>query len=413
MPYPESFGSELRNALAHLHDPAYLENHPLARRIGLVAQAPDLTRGELLRRTLRLSIEALDPEAGLPPNAPEARPYQVLRGRYILRQGLDEVAAQLDIGRRQAYRELRRAVAALAQMLWDGGLVDARVPPAGGETLPPAVARLRAEVERLSAVKEQDVDVAELLARAVESAQRLASERGAAIEAHLEAEGLRAAVNRVMLRQAVLNLLSHALHVQTGERLHVRLSRSDRRAMIRLAYRAGDPIAHSLRPGRPYAVAVELLETMGLEWKRCTQADGSTQITLAIPLARERTVLIVDDNEGVIRLFQRYLEGQPYRVSGASSAERAQELLAQLEPEVVILDIMMPERDGWEVLETLRQSEVGRRARVLVCSIINDPPLAAALGADGFLHKPVDRLSLLQALSRLLAPGPTASGDGP
>ena len=64
----------------------------------------------------------------------------------------------------------------------------------------------------------------------------------------------------------------------------------------------------------------------------------------------------------------------------------------------------MPTRDGWEVLQEIRQNEAGAKAKVLVCSIINDPDLAAAMGADGFLHKPVDRASLLQALKSLSLP---------
>lgn len=406
MPHMASLVSELRSALAHLHDPAYLENHPLARRIALVAQAPDLTRGELLRRTLRLSIEALDPGAALPANSPEARPYQILRGRYILRRTLEEVASQLDIGSRQAYRDLRRAVEALAQMLVDGGLLEVRPSgTSGSQAMPAPAARLRAELERVASVSQQDVDLGQLLTRAVENAQCLARERGKEIELCLEANGLLAAANRVMLRQAILNLLSHALHVHQGSRLPVRLSRSGAQALIRLAYRpSGEVPADSLRPGQPYAVATQLLDTVGLEWKRVEPGDGSVQLSIAIPLTHQRPVLIIDDNEGLIRLFERYLEGQPYRIFGATSYKQAQEMLEHLQPEVIILDVMMPERDGWEVLEGLRQTEAGRRARVLVCSIIDDPSLAAALGAAGFLHKPVDRSSLLRALQHLSSP---------
>ncbi len=411
MAYPESFVSDLRSALAHLHDPAYLENHPLAGRIAFVAQAPDLTRGELLRRTLRVSIEALDPGADLPPTCAEARPYQVLRGRYILRQSLGEVAAQLDIGTRQAYRELRRAIAALAQMLLDGGLLDVQQGRRPVQA-PAPVARLRAEVERLAGVSHQDVEIGELLTRAVESVQRLAAERGKRIELSLEAPGLHVAANRVMLRQAILNLLSHAVRVHQGDRLLVRLYRAPGRAVLRFTYAPGELPPDSLQPGQPYAVAAQLLEALGLEWEHGEPGGGACQVSVAIPLAQEHPVLIIDDNEGLIRLFQRYLDGQPYRAVGATSYEQAQEILRQLQPEVIILDVMMPERDGWELLETLRQSESGRMARILVCSIIDDPQLAAALGADGFLHKPVDRLSLLQALARL-APAADCRGSSP
>jgi len=116
--------SNLRKALIRLHDPAYLESHPLARRIAFIAQAPTLSRGQLLRRTLRLSIEALDPGPEVPANSPEARPYQILRARYISQQGITRIAQQLGIGERQAYRELRRGLEALAQILRDCEVPD-------------------------------------------------------------------------------------------------------------------------------------------------------------------------------------------------------------------------------------------------------------------------------------------------
>ena len=59
----EEYIDAVRGALKHLHDPAYLENHPLALSLDFAAQAPDLSRGQLIARTLRLAIEALGGEA--------------------------------------------------------------------------------------------------------------------------------------------------------------------------------------------------------------------------------------------------------------------------------------------------------------------------------------------------------------
>lgn len=398
MPCPKEFAWAVRSALARLHDPAYLETHPLASQLAFVAEAPELTRGNLLRRTLRLSIEALDPGVGVPPSSPQARPYHVLRGRYLLGESLEQVAAELGISRRQAFREVKRAVEALAEMLWDGCTL--RGEHAQGE----ASGRLQAEVERLAQTSRQEVDIGELVGGAVEGARRLADERALMVELSLESSGLRVPVNRVMLRQAILNLLSHAVRVHQGGRLPVSLRRSGQQALIQLTYRPGPNATEAARSGEPYAVAAQLLQTLGIDWSQEGLPDGSARISLRIPLTEARRLLVIDDNEGLIRLFERYLEGQPYRVFSATNAAQALEMLPQLEPQVVILDVMMPERDGWEVLESLRQSDPERRTRVVVCSIINDPQLAAAMGADGFLHKPVDRAGLLHALERI-APG--------
>ena len=400
---PEELVSELRGALAHLNDPAYLENHPLARRLDFVSRTPDLSRGQALRRALRLAIEALDPGTSFAPNSPEARPYQIARRYYISRQPMAKVATQLDITERHAYRELRRAIYALARILCDEELnLDEELEPLG-ERLPARASKVRAEVERLSKVDSEEVDIVQLLSAVVECARPLARDRGIEIQLAAEAAGAHVAVNRIMLRQALLNLLSHVVHVHEGGNLPVCLHRVEHEACIQVCYCAR-PLSDQPNPEEPYAVAAQLLNSLGVRWAKSDLDDRTTSIAIHIPLAQEHTVLIVDDNAGLIRLFRRYLRHEPYNVYAATNANEALQMLAQLWPNVVILDVMMPERDGWETLQLLRATEAGRRVRVIVCSIINDPQLSASLGADGFLHKPVDRASLLHALGRVLSP---------
>ena len=403
MPYSEERISGLRSALGHLHDPAYLENHPLTARVRSASQAPALSRGQLLSRILRLSIEALDPGPGIAPNAPEARPYHLLRSRYIARQGIARIAGQLGIGERQAYRELRRGIEALARIL---DACEAETDQQGAlcaEQLPSPAARVYAEVDRMTSAGHQVVDIVQLVAQAIQSAHPLACERGIQIQWLPEAANLYVVVNRVMVRQAILNLLSHIVRFGRENQPLVRLCRSGPDALVTVSGHCETPL-DSLQPGQPYAVATELLDSLGVPWAREDAGEELMCVTVRIPLAERRTILIVDDNAGLIRLFERYLDGQPYLVYGATAADQALEMLGTLQPDVIILDVMMPRRDGWEVLQALRQSGAGSQARVLVCSIINDPHLAAALGADGFLHKPVDRASLLQALDRLTGP---------
>lgn len=393
---------DLRGALAHLHDPAYLENHPLGAHISSVAQAPTLSQGQLLSRVLRLAIEALDPGPGTAPNAPEARPYHVLRTRYVSRQSVTSIAEQLGIGERQVYRELRRGLEALAHILDECEIEANHYASLSAEQLPSPAARVCAEVGRLTSAGHQVVDVTQLVAQAIQSAQPLAREWGIQIRWIPEATSLYVIANRVMLRQVVLNLLSHIVRFHQDGSPVVGLCRSGPDALVTISCHCQESL-DSLRHGQPYAIAAELLDSLGLAWERQDQWNGAMRIAIRIPLAEQHTVLIIDDNAGLIRLFERYLNGYPCLVYGAADADEALSMLDDLCPDVVILDIMMPKRDGWEVLQALRQSKAGAKARVLVCSIINDPHLAEALGADGFLHKPVDRASLLQALDRLVS----------
>lgn len=395
--------SELRRALAHLDDPLYLESLGLAKQISDAAKPADLSKGQTLRRALHLAIASLDPGADREPGGVEARPYQVLYRYAISKQSMVAIARQLDISERQAYRELGRATEALAQILDDLGLSSKPMVDAGQGASQRAT-RVREEMGRLASSHEQDVDLASLLAGAIETASALAKERDVRIKLVDESDRApHVAINRVLLRQVVLNLLSHMASVHQGDEIVVRLQRSTREACVQLVY-SPSASPEAIAEEDPYAVARQLLKALGLRWQRIAENEGGVQIQLCIPLSQPHTVLIVDDNEGVIALFRRYLRNQPYQVYGARNLPEALSLAQDLRPEVVVLDVMLPDQDGWEVLRALRAQQGEMDMRVIICSIINDPKLALALGADAFLHKPVDRARLLQAISFVLAP---------
>ena len=113
-------------------------------------------------------------------------------------------------------------------------------------------------------------------------------------------------------------------------------------------------------------------------------------------------MLVIDDNAGLVELFGRYLEGEPFRLLGAQNGAQGLRLVEQQQPTMVILDVMMPEQDGWETLQHLKHSEETRRIPVIVCSVLDDPELAFSLGASEFLAKPVSREALLSCLRRSL-----------
>lgn len=394
--------SQLRQALAHLDDPLYLECLDLARQISTVAQSPDLSRGQNLRRALQLAIAALDPVENRAPPEVEPRSYQVLCRYAIAKESMVAIARQLDISQRQAYRELHRGIEALASILNDLA-PSAELPGGIGQgPVDSRAVKVRTELQRLAGAEAQEIDIGALLAGIVESVRALAEERQVVVQFADDATGLHVAANRVMLRQAILNLLSHIVSAHRGETVSVELERVEADARVRMRYRpaSGPDLAQS---ESPYAVAVQLVNALGLRWTENSDPNGDHRITIYIPLVKRRSVLVVDDNEGMIALYTRYLRRRPFYLVGARDYRDALAKLAEVQPEVIILDVMLPNQDGWEVLQALRAQPAGKRARIIICSIINDPDLARALGADAFLHKPVDRQSLLEALDRVLA----------
>lgn len=207
-----------------------------------------------------------------------------------------------------------------------------------------------------------------------------------------------------MLRQAILNLLSHMVASQQDGPIAVQVLHRGRDAVLRFRYHPQGP-SETSHSTSPYAVARALLDSLGIEWQHQDAGGGLAELSIALPLVREYALLIVDDNPDMLQLYLRYLRNEPYRVRTAPSFEDAYRLWRELQPDVVVVDVMMPDRDGWELVQVIRAQGGPTRSRIIVCSIIDDPELAAALGADAFLHKPIDRQHLLQALESVIASG--------
>jgi CheY-like chemotaxis protein len=113
-------------------------------------------------------------------------------------------------------------------------------------------------------------------------------------------------------------------------------------------------------------------------------------------------VLAIDDDPDVIYLLQENLAEAGYRVVGARSGEEGLRKARELKPSAVTLDILMPHKDGWQVLHELKADAATRDIPIIVLSIIDNKDLGYRLGAFDYLLKPFDREAILAALARVL-----------
>ena len=123
-----------------------------------------------------------------------------------------------------------------------------------------------------------------------------------------------------------------------------------------------------------------------------------------LPLTRQAIVLAIDDNADIVALFQRYLAGHAVSVVGAKNAEDALRLAVELQPQVITLDIMIPNQDGWEILQKLKTAPETKHIPVIICSVLHEPQMAQAMGASGYVTKPVSQERLVAVLRRWLVP---------
>lgn len=223
-------------------------------------------------------------------------------------------------------------------------------------------------------------------------------------------------INRVVLRQILLNLLLYLVARATGQSdestiaLTVRGSQSTHHVTLTICLEdAGATGAGTL----PLTSNAELPLIAA---KRLAQLQGATveevgtpppaAFRLHLPIGVGHTVLLVDDNPDVGEMFRRMLANTPYNLVQVRVADRALSLVRENPPEAIILDIVMPIRDGWEIQAALQSDLRTTDIPVVICSVLPDRDLALSVGAADFLAKPVTRATLLRTLARLFEPLP-------
>lgn len=112
-------------------------------------------------------------------------------------------------------------------------------------------------------------------------------------------------------------------------------------------------------------------------------------------------VLIVDDDTSTQDLIRRMLKTQNFRMAGALKGASGLELAKSLKPDVILLDIYLPDQDGWKVLEQLKSDPELADTPVFIISVTEAEKEADLSGVQKFLHKPIDRETFLDAIREL------------
>jgi DNA-binding response OmpR family regulator len=118
-----------------------------------------------------------------------------------------------------------------------------------------------------------------------------------------------------------------------------------------------------------------------------------------------KEILIVDDEPGVVIPIQFLMEQQGYLVMIAERGEDALDLIYQYKPDLVILDIMLPGIDGYEVCEIIRLNPDYRDVKILFLTAKGrevDIAKGLALGADAYITKPFSNAALVASVKELL-----------
>jgi signal transduction histidine kinase/DNA-binding response OmpR family regulator len=283
------------------------------------------------------------------------------------------------------------------------------------------------------------VSLRDLIAHGLSMVRERASRHGITLESDADRALGTAEGDELKLKQVVLNLLSNAVKftpdggsVKVSARrvggeaqvsvcdTGIGIAEAEQEHIFEAFQRGGRAVRTSTEgTGLGLTLSKRIIDLHGGRlWMESKVGAGST-FSFAIPLTREPrprpahhqgdqrgacTVLVVEDDRRSADLLKIYLEGAGYAVSFARDGVDGLELARRLKPAAVILDILLPRLNGWDLLAQLKSDPVTSDIPVVIVSMVDEQGAGFALGAAEYLVKPVDRARLLDVLARCLAP---------
>jgi CheY-like chemotaxis protein len=116
-------------------------------------------------------------------------------------------------------------------------------------------------------------------------------------------------------------------------------------------------------------------------------------------------VVIIDDNPAIVEMLQRKLEKEDYEVFGCVESVKAMEVCLQQKPDIVVLDILMPGKSGWDVMEELKSDPATASIPVIISTVKNRPEdmeKGKELQATDYIAKPYVFSDLLEKVQKIL-----------
>ena len=403
----EGFVNELRRVLQHLYNPAELRKSPMLEILNIHTRRTPLAT---LRRILTDAILALKPGPDVPPHASTWRYYHILMYRYVEQSSQKQVAADLALSIRQLRRQEQAAVQVLADYLWGHcGLKHQTCPPftAFSQTgqqptlkdgVPPDQEQ---ELEWLKKSFPSEIaDIDQVTRAALRIIEPLTQELNVQVKCNVPC-GLPPVIGQLItIRHALLNVLTAAIHSAPDGQVRVAVETDQRGLCVHVQATTASPISPQNDGFDKLDMARQLIGLFGgiLETPSAQSEKQRFAVTLVLSIAERSTVLVIDDNADTLQLFKRYLSSSRYRFIGIHDPEQALTLAEEFTPQIIVLDVMLPNIDGWELLERLREHPKTQNIPIIVSTILPQERLALTLGAAAFLHKPVSRKALLSAL---------------
>ena len=296
------------------------------------------------------------------------------------------------------------------------------------------------EANRMTSYAE-DFDVATVAKEAAATVEALVQRKNNTLVLELS-DGLGSMhTDVVKLRQCLFNLISNAAKFTENGHITLKAIRKDdwlefavsdtgigmtEEQLGRLFQRFSQADESTTRnfggTGLGLALTRAFCRLLGGEVRVASQFGEGTTFTLRLPAVlpeqaadgtgtggdgdgqdNRRLVLVVDDDPAQRDLLTRFLTREGFAVATAGDGRAGLEMARALRPRAILLDVMMPQMDGWSVLTAIKADPELARIPVVMASFVNEPALANALGADDYVLKPVEWEQLKSVMNRFRA----------
>jgi CheY-like chemotaxis protein len=398
----DTFEQYVRDCLSHLYDFESLQDHPL-----LELLVPDATgkasRVQIFRQLVSEVIEQLKLPAGSEFQSRNARLYNILSLRYLRQQPILYILHQLNLSERQFYRDHTKAVHTISSLLWE----QVKAPVTASPNATNAIS-IQSEIRHVQSQSEpHQVEATPFLQKTIAALQSLVEQYKARIDLHVSERWMSIGTDQMVLRQALIYILSQLIiQFPARSRFSLAFEIRDLQYQFRFTCESEPPVAAERDAIHEPIAALSNQETLhglveALGGRIIAPAQEKFRLILEIPVI-PHSILMIDDNPDAITLFRNYLAHQPYQLLTAGDGKQAIRMAREFRPELIVLDVMLPEQDGWEILQSLKKSPETRAIPVLICSVLDVSDLAISLGADGFLRKPPGEYDFLTALANFI-----------
>jgi CheY-like chemotaxis protein len=397
----ENFRQHLQNALMYLHNPNYSVPEELRNILSLSTEdgLPEF------QSTLMKAIESLRPGLNMPSGSRAEYIYEVLRQRFVMGLTQEKVAERLDLSLRSLQRLQHEATHVLARALWELRQVDL-----------PAMGQLETELQtgwssqlqqELLLLQAQSPDAECQLAEALAGAARIFQVKSGKRIPIIFPEDNREAKVRfhpTVLRQIVVSLLDTISRSMPDGQIRLEINAGHKEIVLSITAVPAPAVSPDL------SLAQELL-SMQKGAIQTSHEQELMKIDVHLPLQKthqaELTVLVVDDNRDLVNLYQSYCASSNYKIEAINEGKGIFDAVERTKPAIILLDILLPDVDGWDLLLELHVNPLTKDIPIIVCSVVTDEQLVLDLGAALYLRKPVWRQQLLAGFEKALQFGKT------